>query len=471
MANSFWRPQQGDRPQIDSITVSGAIAAGNTGSVLIGNSTLTVTAQSGTTTTSLFAAALKNAINATKVSGNDAGLVANESRNAAGQMLPEFRDVEAYIDPTNSSRVLVRSRVAGVPFGKVNTSTLDVASTGGGALTLAAASVQTATGQRHWDAAANWTDGVPNNGDVLIFDDGSVGPMYGLPTGTLRVTFIHYMRFSGMIGLPFMNPNGYAEYRQRHVRVDDNGVSGAATQTHVFGLGDGPGSPLINIRQQNTSTSPNNLTTSINVFNTGRPLSSATKALNFALNNSDTSSGTVTVSKGSVDVGQQDSISAINFAVLNVGKEDSRLNDVDVAVVDATNITTINQAGGTLLLGNTAYAARSANLTLNMNGGFCAARDVSTSGNITATVQNSTLQWNSDDAITTLILASGGILDLEKDLRAVTVSSCDLFAGAQIWDKYGRLPNATNIDLNRCGIEDVVLRLGKNRRLTLAAVA
>jgi hypothetical protein len=158
-ATTYYVGQAADVPQIDSIVVGGTWAAADTVSVKIGNATLTVTLGSDTTATATIAQAIVNAINATEI-GNS--LVGAEMRNAAGQKLGEFRDVEALIDPANTSKVLVRSKVAGVPFYDV----ADVAapftlaaSKSSAAGTVTVASVQVATGREWWNAAANWSAG------------------------------------------------------------------------------------------------------------------------------------------------------------------------------------------------------------------------------------------------------------------------------------------------------------------------
>src|SRR3970282_1136366 len=165
-------------PQIDSITIAATWLQGETASVQIGNSTLTVTTGSDTLTTAQVASVIANAINASSIDGSKVG---KELRSAAGQLLPELRDVEAVIHPDNTSQVLVRSKVAGVPFGTPTGGNMTVTETSTSG-TATRADVQAATGPWHWNNTANWTGAIlPATGDDLVFAQGTYGPKDGLP--------------------------------------------------------------------------------------------------------------------------------------------------------------------------------------------------------------------------------------------------------------------------------------------------
>jgi hypothetical protein len=244
--------QAADVPQIDSITVGGTWAQADTASVTIGNSTLTVTLGSDTTTTAQVASAVSNAINAPTIDGSKIG---KELRNAAGQLIGEFRDVEAVIHPDDVDVVLVRSKVAGQPFGTPAGGDMTVAevSTSG---TIARASVQAATGRKWWSNTANWTGGtLPVTGDDLVFHEGDYGPQYGLPAGSWQpasVTVDANLGTSYAIGLPDWNRAntlGYREYRQ--VEVEFNNDHTAAT---LYTIGRGAGTCAQLMRFTHTGT-------------------------------------------------------------------------------------------------------------------------------------------------------------------------------------------------------------------------
>jgi hypothetical protein len=111
-----------------------------------------------------------------------------------------------------------------------------------------------------------------------------------------------------------------------------------------------------------------------------------------------------------------------------------------------------------------------ANLTLNIQGGTFTMRGLS-AATIALTVVNGTVIWNSAETIDSAVIGTGGTLDLEKDMRALTLTTCDLYEGASLLDEFARGTYTAGIDLNRCGIDDVTLRVGNNRRLTLGTAA
>lgn len=418
----YWRPQGTARPQIDSITVANTWASGDTGSVQIGNATLTITAKSGTTTTATVAAAIKNAINATGTSDN---LVANESRSAGGQEIPEFRDVLAYIDPTNSSVVLVRSRVAGVPFYAVGSTTLTVSEVTGGTGTLTAASVQTAIGQWHWSNALNWDTGaVPTNGDIVVFDQGSVGPQYGLPNGAdLEAVLQTHMSFEGWGGLPPVNPLGYQEYRERYIELDNGG--GGSAFAHRFGIGKvGRGSPLFNVKHTGAAAAPI-------VFNTGQPLSPNASALNICCT---VSTSTINILNGFVDISSQDGSTS---AFVTVNQSGGKVKSSSGTTTDAS----IALSGGEMTLGGSSTL-----IAVTVSGGLLRLENQS-GAPATVTLYGGSLEYSSTATIANLILI-GGTFDTRQGTGGFTITSTDLYnASSKLLDPGRRVTftNAINV--------------------------
>jgi hypothetical protein len=424
-------------PQIDSITVANTWAAGDTGSVTIGNATITFTCGADTTTTAQVASVIRNMINATSIDNN---LVGAETRTAAGQLVGEFRDVEAVIDPANTSKVLVRSRVAGVPFFAVGGSTLTVAESTAGSGTLTAASVQAATGPWHWNNAKNWSDNTaPVNDDTAVFQATANGPKYGLPNGSLEVTLNVYQDFTGDIGLPFKNALGYSEYRQRYVRLDDAG-SGTNIQ-HRFGLEStrGAGSPRIHVKHTAVACTTY-------VYATGTP-ASGEYALNLCCGHA---SSVLSVLKGSVNASSQDGQTAA-YAVLNVGHSGNPASDTNVTAL--ANISgALEVSGGTVLVGSSnamaAYVQRGGTV-----------RFQNQTGTITAfTGTGGTTQWASTATITAMEL-DGGTFDASYDTNSsFTITAADVYAGSTFKDPYS---NASSSDFQlRCEPGEVKLELG-----------
>lgn len=472
MSTLYWTGNAHATKQIDTITISGAWAAADTVVMTINGKDLTVTIANGTTTAQV-AASIRDAWNAQSRLDGQPDTTNTNTSNFGGQEHGEFSEASATIYDASTSVVQIIATKPGVPF------SLSVVATTAGSGDAVEATAQAATGPHHWNNGDNWIDdtgaaGVPATGDILTFRDSSVSIKYGLPLGTLNVTLVVYKSFTGAIGLPETNNENaskpYREYRQRVARFDDDGASDD-TLTHIFGLGEGTGSPLMNIEHINTAGTPGALTVSAIVYDTGVPQIPGTKALNLLIVNTGIAGGTVTVLKGSVAIKDNIDGDAPVFTTLNIGYTNNQASDSDIVLQNVTGNITINQSGGLFTITEPPTVTASGTRTLNISGGTCICRDLSTSGNVTVTLLNCTFVYNTSKTITALIVGTGAIFDLEKDSRAVTMTTCDLFEGASLFDEFARGTYTAGIDLNRCGIDDVTIRVGNNRRLTLGTAA
>jgi len=338
-------------PQIDSITIAGTWLQGETASVQIGNSTLTVTTGSDTLTTAQVASVIANAINASSIDGSKVG---KELRNAAGQLLPELRDVEAVIHPDNTSQVLVRSKVAGVPFGTPTGGNMTVTETSTSG-TATRASVQAATGPWHWNNTANWTGAIlPATGDDLVFAQGTYGPKYGLPAGDRQPASVMVDATVGAgyaIGLADWNTangSGYREYRQVDVQWDN------AHTTHTLytiGRGTGAGARLMRFTHNGTDASGDQLAGI--VYTTDTP-SGTSHAL--YLKCGATNDGALKILKGSVAIaaakGETAGFGTSATNGLEIGHVATIATDANVLVGQGVDLndTTVIVSGGTLEL-------------------------------------------------------------------------------------------------------------------------
>lgn len=456
MATVTWIGNAAAVRQIDTITVSGTWAADDTATLTINGKDLVITVGTSGTAIADVAKAIRDAWNAPeRLAGTGDP---DATSNFGGQEFGEFAEAHASIDPDDTAIVLITAKKPGVPF------TLSVAVATAGTGDATEATSQAATGPNHWNNVDNWDTGsVPVDDDVVVFRDSNVSAKYGLPTaGALEAEFIVHQSFTGMIGLYDINTDNagkpYREYRQTYVILDDGGTGTALV--HTFGLGTGTGSPFINILHTTTaSTGP---TLSAVVYNTGTPQVPGGKALNLDLDNQG-QGGSITILHGSVRLDDFNDTDFNDIATVNVA------NNADVLIRDMNAGMTLNQSGGNVLIDETLILGMAR--TLNINGGVCEARNIKASGTAAATVTNGTLIWNSNKTIATLIIGTGGTFDAEKDSRAFTASTCDLFQGAKLWDEYARITYTAGIDLNRCGIDDVEVRVGNNRRLTIGSAA
>ena len=460
MATVTWIGNAAAVKQIDTITVADVWTAADTVTLTVNGKDLVVTIGADTSTTQV-ATAIRDAWNAT--SRLDSEGATDATSNFGGQECGEYAEATASIDPDAPSVVRITANRAGIPF------TLSVTENTAGTGTAAEATAQAATGPWYWDNGDNWDGGAaPSNDDIVIFRDSAVPTKYGLPNASKEVTLFVHQSFTGIIGLPEYNTENpskpYKEYRQRYAKFDEAG-SGSAV-THVFGIGEGNGSPMINVWFA-TST----LTTSANVYGTGTPQPGmGPRALNILIDNGAGGGGTLTVVRGSVYSGEQFG-SKPSFATYNIGYTNAPASDVDLYIRNHNANVTLNQSGGTLLFVEDTTLGGSASRTLNAYGGRSVWRDIQSSGNVTLVVYDSTVAWNANKTIFSVALGNKGVLDLEKDMRACTVTTCDLYAGAFLLDDFARGTYSAGIDLNHCGIDDVTVRLGNNRRLTPSTAA
>ena len=206
MATLRWLGAAQDIRQEQTVTVSGTWAQGETGSLIINNKKLTITAGASVATTDI-AAAINAAISAGSATEN---LVGDETRNFGGREIPEFREV---VSTVSGSVVTLKSYVPGVPF------TLTVSDTAASGA-LATSVTVAATGKNFASNAANYTGGsLPADDDNLVFDSGDVSVLYGLTyfrDNAIDLNITRTTDYSGQIGLPPQNNLGYVEYRQRY---------------------------------------------------------------------------------------------------------------------------------------------------------------------------------------------------------------------------------------------------------------
>lgn len=215
MATVRWIGNAQGVKQVTTIAVTGTWATNDTATLTINGKNVTVTVGTDVSTSNI-ADILARAVNGSDDTPN---LLNDESRNVNGQEVPEFTEVVA----SNSAATLtLTSATAGVPF--TVTASENTAGTGAlGSPTEATA----ATGPNFVDNAANYDTGtVPVTSDTLIFDSGSVDVKYALGhfrTNSIALTVYKTTDYTGKIGLPAINANGYVEYRDRFLKLYTGG--------------------------------------------------------------------------------------------------------------------------------------------------------------------------------------------------------------------------------------------------------
>ena len=127
----------------------------------------------------------------------------------------------------------------------------------GTALGITHTTIQLATGRNWIDNPVNYRDvatglpGLPETGDELFVQTGdeTSSLRYGSLAGRQLKRFILGSLFSGHIGLPEVNPAGYAEYRPTHITLEfEAGTQSPDNPNVLIGVEQGQGSGLMRLK-------------------------------------------------------------------------------------------------------------------------------------------------------------------------------------------------------------------------------
>jgi hypothetical protein len=389
----------------------------------------TVTPTAANTVTYTITINGKNVLYVSDASATVAEITAGQTAAFNASTAAEFSAITA-VDST--THVTLTADVAGVPF--VNTSS----STGG---TNVTATTVASAGPNDWTTAGNWTGAaVPVSTDDVWFENSTVDCTYGLGQSAVLLTSLNVAQsYTGNIGLPERNVGGFAEYL-----YTDGYLAISATTTNI-GRGDGAGSGRIKINFGSTATA-------LNVFNTG---STAETGLESLLCKG-SGANVITVYNGSVGFGVLAQLATETVSITTL-----RVFGGAVRTGHACTVTTLDQTGGVV---NSWFTVT----TCAQNGGI---HYHHFSTMTTVTIDGGVLYWNSISNPTTVNAGSGGAVDFSGNTTAITVTTCNLYAGGTIRDTHGRVTWTNGIDLERCGIADVTIDVGAHKKLTIAAAS
>lgn len=151
---------------------------------------------------------------------------------------------------TSGTTVTLTEDTAGVP----HTITVATTEAGGGAAdaqTWSISNTTPATGPNFWDDVNNWDTGAtPADTDTVYIENSKIDILYGLSQSSIELTALNIAAsYTGKIGLPRTNSDGYAEYRTRYLTID-------ATTVNI-GYGAGAGSSRINLSMPDLATTVN----------------------------------------------------------------------------------------------------------------------------------------------------------------------------------------------------------------------
>lgn len=119
--------------------------------------------------------------------------------------------------------------------------------TGGVSESMSVITTTASGGPNHWDDPLNWAPvGVPVDFDRVRFESGRVDCLYGLDQSGIILTELEFLAsYTGSVGLPRDNANGYREYRTRELTVNVPSI--------LIGHGDGSGSGKIQLNTLETT--------------------------------------------------------------------------------------------------------------------------------------------------------------------------------------------------------------------------
>ena len=301
---------------------------------------------------------------------------------------------------------------------------------------------QTGTGPNFVDDADNWSgQTVPQAADTVIFENTDVDCLYALEThaadtfAELRVE----QSFTGKLGLPTRNPNGFEEYRETYFEC-------GATLCKI-GRGGGSGSPRVKIDLQAVQST-------VTVFDSGQSQDDYYAIILKGTH----ASNVLNVIKGQVDVAPLDTDVATFLTAVSTYR-DTVQSDVSLRFGPGVTLTNGKFYGGVIELevSTTTLIVQGADVTLW--GGTHADIDIFADG---------TVNYVSSGNLTNLSIADGTFDASEAPEEFVVVNTIELFSGGRLLDPNGRINKSYSVDLNECRLEDVELVIGSGPTVTVS---
>jgi hypothetical protein len=426
MAVKIYTGGADDVPDVFTLTPGGTIEAGDLFLVTIGNATVSVAAT------------------ATTVAQTCLDILAALQADGVPAEIGEITwEVDDDVTPTHVQGT-------GPSDGKPVYDGLAVSTTesNGGAAdaqTFTKANTTPGTGSKFWSNVDNWKDGsVPVNGDEVFIGLYGIVPQYDIDQNAVTLDELHIMAgaTSGLeLGLPLNNDSGYVEYLNRYLKISSTVVyygEGNGNETSKVWLNTGTNAATIQVYKSN-------------------PRDNAGEAPFQWIGNH--ASNSVNDCRGALDVGTQPD-DAGQVSTLTYGASG------DVRVGSGVTVTTLTANAGS---GWVKHGTPPVTITVRNQ---AALRVDGTGGTTTTLTQEigSKVDWRTTATVTDYV--SSGSIDFALDDRgSKTFTNVDLYKGA-VWNDPNKVITTTNgIDLNQCGVEDVTINLGKNRRLTLGTPA
>jgi hypothetical protein len=427
MASPKWTGNAQSVADLWTATVGGTIEVGDVFKVTVNGKTLTYTAT------------------ATTIASVVAGLVA--AFNALDPTLyPEHAE---YTAADASPTITFTADRAGVP-GTITVATTEAGGGAADAQTFTIAHTATGTGPNNWDNPANWDTGaIPVSTDTPKIENSAVDILYGIDQNAVTLTSLDILKsFTGKIGLPRRNANGYQEYRETYLKI-------SATTLNV-GQGAGRGSGRIKVNVGANACAAN-------VYGTGQPAEAGVESFLFV---GTSASNTLNVTEGSVGVAAFAGEAANLSGILKVGFEQNRASDANVRCGSGVTLATVVQTGGMLEI-------NSAMTTVTRTGGTMTHRGT---GTIT-TLENFGGTFYDECSGTYTTVLNMATFDRQRVLSQQTIDTLRVYARSNTYIPSGTTAPLYGVTLTNpfecvgCELTDLgAFEVGPNKKYTFADI-
>lgn len=296
-----------------------------------------------------------------------------------------------------------------------------------------------ASGPNFFNVDANWSTGsMPSAGDTLELIDCSVSILYGLVVTTNFAALKIYASYTGQIGLPAWNTDGYAEFRTRFLTLGDGTVPIAVT------IGEGVGNHAPSIRYN-----ANDAATTLVIFD------GQSNSTNYPIEITDmksTSTGVVYGGGVLIDDSTTGTLVSLKVMARSGSRTKPKVKTTSRMTVTATEVygqgaeVELNGSGTTLVVRDNAKAIT---------------RSAAAIGTVTASGRG-VISWQSSGGIgTKLNVQTDGDVDFSEQVEAKTIAACDIARGGRIRDPYKVVTWTTGVALqDGARLADVTLDLG-----------
>jgi hypothetical protein len=370
-SNILWRGDATAVAQINTITFAGTWLTTETVTVAINGKTVVTITGSATIAT----------------------LIATIQAALAASAIPEFKEITW----TNTATTIVATAATpGIPFTILMT-TNSASGTINASTSTAGTATVVSSGPADASTLANYSTGIlPVTGDSLFFTGNANPCMYGLSalSGVTLAVLVKDMSHTGVWGLPYTNPSGYIEYRQRYLQAP-------ATVTTI-GNGPGNGAGRINLDSGSVQTT-------LTVNGSASPTDSGYKTISWKGTNA---SNVVNLNKGSFAAAFFET-EAATIATLNQGYQTNQAGDVDAFCGPGCTLTTINKTGGKL-------SVNSSFTTLNQGPGNAGTTRIVAGTPGTLVVTGGTVVYVTGGNYTAITTTDSGYVDFAQGTAAVT---------------------------------------------------